>query len=512
MRVLLARLDGGYTSMETWNRYYENSHPLSFFDDAVRVRFGNRFSRFCSNFSQLVVDSEAERFVVQGFAFSDDTNGDEDVWALWQSNNLDAWSQSAHTDALVKGRAYTLIDPNNGDPRITVEDAMHTIVALDPRDSRKRLAGLKRWIDPSDGKLIVVVYLSDFVWKYRSMKSWPTTYTPWLNSIESAPQGATIEGSPQALPVNVPAGGFEPYQSPDDDDWPLRNTLGVVPLVRLPNRPRLSGEWAEGRSEIQAISSNQDLVNYYRAMAAIGARYMALPQRWATNMDTDIDSRTGQPKPPFQGGLADLWVVPPMEEDDPRALQAANQVAFGQFAAADLDPFIKLIEWEVGAMASIARMPYYFLLGGESGTLPPSGESQNASEAAFVRKVDQQSVFFGEGWEETMRVALKAKGDKRANRTDAETIWGPIATVNIAVRSDAIVKQRQQRIIDLTQSQIELGYSPQTRRRMQKALAAEPPPPTAPKFGAVNGAGGSQQAVGSAMDSAMNGGTTDSGK
>lgn len=467
LRRLLARLDARRGELSLWTDYYENRHPLSFFDEAIRERFGHRFARFASNFCALVVDGFAERLEVQGFRFAEQT-GDEDVWAIWQENNLDAWSQTAHTDALVKGIAYALVDPNDGDPRITIEDAFDSIVEPDPRDNRKRLAALKRWLDPTDGRLIVMVYLPDTIYKYRSVKSWPVTTENWLPQYGVLVNGPTETGpSGSAQQVSVPAGGLEPYQPPGDSEWPLRNSLGVVPMVRLPNRPRLSGAFADGRSEIQPITSNQDLVNYYRAMAVVAARYLAMPQRYAINLETDIDAKTGQPKPPFKAGLADLWVVPPLEEDDPRATQAANQVTLGQFAPADLSPYVTLIQKEIDAIASITRMPYWYLMG-EPQNVPPSGESLISSEAALVRKVRSGRIFLGEGWEEVMRVALKAKSDPRSTYQQAETIWANPATMNLAAVTDAIIKQRSVGLIDDETGREMLGYSPLQRKRIRE--------------------------------------------
>lgn len=499
----MARLDARAADLMLWNDYYENRHPLSFFDDAVRERFGARFSRFASNFCALVVDGFAERFEVQGFRF-DDAQGDEDVWAIWQDNDLDAASQSAHIDAFVKCCAYALIDPNGGDPRITIEDALDTIVAHDPRDNRNRLAGLKRWID-LDGHLIVVVYLANFIFKYRSVKAWPSTQTPWLRpnpADDFTINLATTDDSAQPIasalsPIVVPAGGFERYQSPDDDEWPLTNTLGVVPLVRIANRPRISGKHVDGRSEIEPITSNQDLINYYRAMSVVAARYLAMPQRYALNLETDIDEKTGQPKPPFKAGLADLWVVPPMAEDDPRSAQAAAQVTLGQFAAADLTPYIALIKQEVGAMASISRMPYFYLTG-EPTTVPPSGESLNSSEAALVRKVRSASVYLGESWEEVMRVALRAKGDSRASERQAETIWARPETRNLAVVADATVKEYTAGLIDLPLGQEQIGLSPQQQRRMserQDTASSAASAPVVPSASATTPANSQQTAM-----------------
>ncbi len=59
----------------------------------------------------LVVDAPGERLEVQGFRFGD-AEGDEDIWRrIWQENDLDAGSQLAHTEALMKGVAYALVEP-----------------------------------------------------------------------------------------------------------------------------------------------------------------------------------------------------------------------------------------------------------------------------------------------------------------------------------------------------------------------------------------------------------------
>jgi hypothetical protein len=161
-----------------------------------------------------------------------------------------------------------------------------------------------------------------------------------------------------------------------------------------------------------------------------------------------------------------------MDEDDPRAINASSQVTLGQFAAADLSPYMDLIDKEVRAMSAISRMPYSYLL--DQTTVPPTGESITASEAALVRKVKSGRIYIGEGWEETMRVALLAQGDtKRANQLDAETIWANPQTMNLAVVTDATVKQRQVALIDDDTARTQLGYSPQQQERIR---AAQPLP------------------------------------
>lgn len=454
---LLHRLEARRSTLELWDAYYEGRHPLSFFDDAFRDRFGNRFRRFASNFTALVVDGFAERFEITAFRFLD-PEGDADLWEAWQDNDLDGGSQIAITEALIKGTSYTLVTPglNGAKPSITIEDALDCIVELDPADTRKRRAGLKRWVD-DDGKLVVYLYLPERVYRFRSVQKWPAVdATGW-------PNVPLVEG------MTIPAGGFVPF---DEDVEVTQNSLGVVPLVPLPNRPRLGRE--SGQSEIAPIASNQDLINYFRAMAVVGGRYLAFPQRWVTNLDLDVDPETNQPRQPFKAGTADIWTVPPLEANDPRAALQAAQVQFGQFAAADLSSVIKLMEQEIGAMSSISRFPYHYLIGLPS-SVPPSGESLNSSEAGLVRKVRRAEIFFGEGFEETLRTYLKGLGDGRASQRTAETAWANPETRNRGVIADAVTKIRAAGIIDDELALDDLGYTPEQIRRLkarQKAAKA----------------------------------------
>lgn len=433
---LTNRLNSRAPELMRWELYYSGRHPLNFFDDRVREAFGQRFARFASNFVALIVDGIAERLQVNGFRFKDD-QGDDDLWAIWQENDLDGGSLMAHTEAMVKQVAYTLVEPRQGNrPRITIEDPLDTIVELDPRDRRKRLAGLKRWVD-DEGRLVAFVYLPTAIYKFRSTGKW-------------------VNGS--GLPV------MDRMRTPGED-WPLRNPMGVVPIVPLPNRPR--ARQTDGRSEVEVIASNQDLINYYRVMAVISARYTAYPQRWVKNLPIQLDPVTGLPAQPFRGGMADLWQIEPYGPDDPRSLNSAAQPEFGQFAAASVEPYIRLIEHEVGAMTSIAAVPYYYVLGTPQ-TVPPSGESLKSSEARLINKVRTQEVFFGEGWEETMRVALLAMQDERADLRVAETRWVNTETRNEAVRTDSIVKQESAGFIDDVTALEELGYSPAQIKRINE--------------------------------------------
>lgn len=419
---LLAKLDVRSQQMMVWDNYYSGVQPLAFASDKFREAFGGRFRAFSSNFMALVVDGTRERMEVTGFTLPSQ-RATKKAWRIWQDNDMDASSQIAHTEALIKGVAYTLVDPQRfASPRITVEDPLDAITESDPRDRRIRRAGLKRWVD-DEQRLVVYLYFPDVIWKLRSQAKWERG------------GAATLEPYPQ-----------------EDESFPTPNPLGLVPLVPLINRPRLHGS---GQSEIDSVMSNQDAVNKYRADALVAAEFAAFRQRWAIGLDIPKDPETGQPIEPFKAAVDRLWVVPPPDPEDPNPSTAS----FGEFSATDLSPYQRMIESEVGAISSISRLPYHYLLG-QPQAVPPSGESLKSSEAGLISKVKTQLIHFGEGWEETIRLALIAVGDSSGADRTSQTEWRDPETRNEGVRTDATVKAYTSGIIDRNEARAALGYQP----------------------------------------------------
>jgi hypothetical protein len=486
---LLARLDARRTDLETFEAYYDGHQPLAFASQKFRDAFGSRFREFSSNFMSLVVDAPAERLEVQGFRFAD-AEGDADIWRrIWQENDLDAGSQLAHTEALMKGVAYAIVEPSpDGTPVVTVEDPLDCVVETAAKDRTQRVAALKRWVD-DEGHLVAYLHLPDAVFKYRSVARVTT---------------ATTEVPAGDLPLEPSSVRWARLEVPDEP-WPLPNPLGVVPVVPLPNRPRLSGRsWSvtgvpvrlDGRSEIAGVMSNQDAINKYRADALVASEFAAFRQRWAIGIDIPVDPETGRPIEPFKPAVDRLWTFPRPDPEDPN--QAFPQV--GEFAATDLLPYKLMIETEVGHISSISRIPYHFFLG-QPQAIPPSGESLKSSEAGLVRKVGRIALHLGEGWEEVMRLCLLAMGDARGRVRSAETIWRDPETQNEAVRTDAVLKQFQAGVIDLETAQEQLGYSPEQVRQMRERRAAQPEPVRVPDTSTPIGAGFTRAAVPAAIAS-----------
>jgi hypothetical protein len=437
LRRLLARLRERGETTADYSAFYEGSQPLAFASRKFREVYGSRVAGMPANFMPLVVDAERERMIVQGFRVGNKQDADRGVWRIWQDNQLDAESQIAHEIALVKGEAYTMVAPGPDGPVITVEDPAETIVETAPGSRRLRLAALKVWFD-DDGFARAYLYLPDAIYKFRTQ------------------QRREVNG------FNWDAVTWEAFRD-EDDDWPVRNALGMVPVIPLLNRPRRDGT---GRSEIAPIMGNQLAINFLRFSALIGSDSAALPQRWAKNIEVPIDEQTGRPIAPFKAGT-DLWVARrPTPDEVAEYGTTMPDPEFGQFPAANLAPFVDMIANEVAQMSSISRTPYHYFLGTPQ-SVPPSGESLKSSEAPLVKKVVAQSVHFGEGWEETMRVAMLADGQTAKARTDGETIWADPETRNEAARTDSILKQYQAGLLSQEVALEELGYSQQQIARIR---------------------------------------------
>lgn len=451
---LIKRLRDRRAEYDEYQHFFDGRQPLAFASEKFAQVFGRRYARLPANFMPLVTDAERERLIVQGFRFGNRPEGDTATWAIWQENQLDAESQIAHEIALVKGAAYTLISPpptGSRVPLVTIEDPCETIVETAPGNRRLRLAALKVWQD-DDGFVRAYLYLPTELYKWRSARK-TSTNSGW--SWESAT--------------------WEEYRD-RGEDFPIRNPIGVVPVVPLLNRPTRDGK---GRSEIGPVMGNQNAINKLRFDALVASEFIAFPQRWATNIDIPVDPNTGQDVAPFKPGVDVLWATRKPEPDQMAEFgDKFPMPQFGQFPAADLKPYIDAISAEMGQMSSISRTPYHYFLGTPT-SIPPTGESIKSSEAPLVKKVVAQEVHFGEGWEETMRVALVAAGQSSKARTDGETIWLDAETRNEAARTDSILKQYQAGLLPDEFALGELGYSEQQIARIKTLREAEKPAPIA---------------------------------
>ena len=388
---LLDKLNNRGNELKRYGDYYEGRHRLAFSSQKFRNAFGGMFSAFADNWCPLVVDAVEERLNVEGFRHGIDPKADADAWDIWQKNGLDAKSQLAHTQALIYGDAFVIVwGDQDGEPIVSVESANNIIVEYAPNDRTKRTAAIKRW--DADGGTYCTLFLPNAVFKFFRTKNGAFANT-W--------QPANAAGEP----------------------FPLPNPLGVVPVVPLINRPSLTSD--HGISEFASVIPQQDAANKLLADLLVASEFIAFPQRYVTGLEIPTDDQ-GNAIAPFEISMDKLLIA---ENPDAK---------FGSLSAGDLNNYVAGIELLVQHIASQTRTPpHYFYLSGNF----PSGDAIKSAETGLVAKSRRKMRFFGEAWEEVMRLCFAVLGDARADVDNAETIWADPEFRSESELADALVKR-----------------------------------------------------------------------
>lgn len=433
---LEARLDERADILQKYDDYVAGKHPLAFATERFKEVFAGLFVEFSDNWCDLVNDAVRERMSVKGFRLGTQTAADTEAQRIWQVNRLDADSQLAHSELLKSTECSVLVwaDPKDENtPRITVESPFETIVAFAPGNRRDRLAALKRWID-DDGVEQATLYMPDAIYKFT----------------------ATGTDDDEPDDEDESAGSRWSVREVDDEDWPLKNPLDLVPVVTMFNKPRLRPRQfgLYGEAEHAKVIPIQDGINKTLMDMFVASEFGSFRQRYVTGMELGTDPRTGERIQAFEAAMERLWST------------KNKDAKFGEFEATDLGNFVKAIEMLVQHTASQTRTPpHYFYLKGEM----PSGESIKSAETGLVAKAYEKMLFLGEDWEEVMEIAFKVKNEPVNDVI--ETIWGDPEYRTEAEHIDALLKQKALGIPEEILWE-KAGYG-QTEIRRIKRLRAE---------------------------------------
>lgn len=398
--------------------YYRGAQPLSYLHPEVRAAVSGRLRSMVINLPRLVVDSLEDRLDVEGFRLSGVGDADAEMWAIWQANDLDEWSQQTHLEALIYGRAFVMVwaGMDGGDiPRITVESARQMTVEYDAAQ-RRIVSAVKLW---RAGDL-----------EHR------TVYGPdWIvRQQRESKKKAWVER-----------------------DEPIRNVMGVVPVVPFVNRPTLLRPL--GESEMTDVIPIADAINKLSTDLMVSAEHHAMPRRWATGVDlggSDGESERVAAKVQERWTNAQAGRV---------WLSDSTDTSFGQFTEASLDNYVRAIDMLTARAAALSGLPPHYF--GQAGENPASADALRASESSLVKRALRKQRVFGGAWERVMRLALLVQtGSTSSEMARLETIWRSAETPTVAQKADAAVKLLQASAIDTPQAQEDLGYTPEQIGRM----------------------------------------------
>lgn len=376
--------------------------------------------------SRTFLDSVEERLDIEGFRFANAGKADERLWSWWQSNNLDEASSWAHLETLIHGRSYAIIsapDPEDlladqDTPVIQLKGPNEVWADLDPRNGSVRRAIQVVRTDGADSEEpdYITVYERNHTTGYQSFN------------------GAWIE------------------------DFHIQHNLGIVPVVPLLNRKRLSDK--VGMSEItKEIRSTSDAAARIMMVMQATAEIMAIPQRILFGVDAGVIGAEGTPA--FEAYLARMLTF-----EDPEGKAQ-------QFSAAELRNFTIVLDKLAQEMATYTGLPpQYFTITSEN---PASADAIRASESRLVKKAERKQRIFGGAWEKVMQVAILVMDGKLSPEArKLETRWRDANTPTYAAMADAVVKLATsitpdgRAVIPVRRAREDLKYSETEIEQMEK--------------------------------------------
>jgi hypothetical protein len=310
---------------------------------------------------------------------------------------------------------------------------------------------LKTWVD--EDKEYATLYTPDELWKFERPRQ------SAVNERDSQ--------SKQAQTGYASEGGWQARIIQGDATWPLRNPLGVVPVVEFANRPTLKGDPV---SEIQGVMPMQDAINLLWAYLFLAADY--------ASMDARVILGTEPPKIPILDKETGAVIgTRPVDMKDLRERRlvtlSGSDAKIDSWKAAQLDIFTDTIEIAVGHIAAQTRTPPTYLVSNK-GISNVNGDGLKAAEIGLNKKAGEFITFTDPSLRELSRlVALVLDDQKLAQATRlSKWVWANPEIRSEAQMADALLKNKQtgyplEYILELD------GKSPSEISRIMDMIKAE---------------------------------------
>jgi hypothetical protein len=340
--------------------YYDGNHKLAFASTKFETAFGQTVKNMRDNLCPIVVDATADRMEVLNFSGDNPDKKSaiaDAAWEIWQRETLDLISNDVHKDAIKCGEGYLIVWPDEtNEAKFYVQDPRQCAV-IEDEDTARKLFGAKQWVT-ADKWVRLTLYYQDRIDKYISRKKW-----------DASMAGITLDEKQ-----------FKPLVGVEGETANTPNPYDTIPVFKFKTTPLLA----------DAIPM-QDMLNKTLADRMVAQEFGAFPQRWAVGLEPP-KNEYGQAEAPFKAGVDRLWVT------------TDNAVKFGEFSAAQLDPFLKAANDDRLAIARVTGTPLHFF--GLTGHDVPSGEALKTLEARFTKRIKRLSLNFGTVWSNAMKLAL----------------------------------------------------------------------------------------------------------
>ena len=369
LQLLTVELD----ELQKYRDYYDGEQKMVFGTKKFLDEFGPAFPQFRDNWCAPVIEAVADKLYADGLRLG--TTDEEmranagtahQIWNVFRENDFDEQQAELYEGALVEGRSYVIVWPDN-DPNTDLEvrldwnraDLIRVRYADD--DPRKIIWAMKRWLTPG-GETYITVYTPSAIYKYVE------TARDYTQDVRT--------GMEAQAPLNSPTLSFSPRRV-EDENWPLPNPYGVVPVVEFANKRG---------SELHDVIPLQDGINYMmlQALSAIG--FLGYPQR---GFHTGVNEPVGG----WSNAPGRVWQVKP--DIDPE-----GNLHYGkefEFSAGSIDGIRSFIELALQHIALQTKTPVRAFFQSDRGGRgdAPSGESMLIEDQPSIDKAEDRMRRFG---------------------------------------------------------------------------------------------------------------------
>jgi hypothetical protein len=420
------RLTEDLEHLEKLRDYYGGAQTLNFATDDFLKAFGDQFATFRDNWCEVVVDAVQDRLDLQNMLLypegsqTPDQTISQRVWDELEKNEFELVQDDLYNGSLVEGTAFVIVWPEEDKVQIDPNYAQNVRVTYQSKDWRKAKHAIKRWVTET-GAVYLTLYTSDWVYKFELP---PEERLRLLDPKDHVP--TETSGWKQRVVPN--------------EEWPLRNPFGIVPVVEFPNR--------RDESEIEQVIPIQDMLNKTMVDMAVSAEYGAFRQRF-------IVSSNREPSGGWKASPGYVWHLTPVVDVEGRPLPTQ----IGTLEESDPIAYIRIIEMLLQHLSAITRTPQHMVLqtsksGGRGDA--PSGESLRVAETGLIKKVTKLQRLWGPRWLRVGHlVAMALNGFPEEFTLDGAAMAGETSWAHPMSHHQTVLLEEGRRMID------DLGLPPE---------------------------------------------------
>lgn len=365
--------------IQTYNDWYTGAHPVPKGYEGADGLFARLMDTVGLNMMAVVADAPLPRMTITGFKVNGAAN--DDIWDAWQRNNFDLGSKLVRQEKHALSESYVMVDPNGGEPKMTGEHPSQCIVEYEPGSNRRRLAGLKVWMDDTTAA-------GPLVMAFLDLGTEVYTYAARTRPFATGRSALAIKPS---------------WELQEQGTGP--NSLGEVGLVPFPNRARmLDAPTAEFDRALPAQKRINKTILDRMAMQDQGA-FKAM---WATGLKIPRDPVTNEPIEGFVKAINRVFI-----NENPEG-------RYGQLQAEDIKQMLEAVRDDVIDCALQVPTSADSIMGK---LVNVAADGLKLAQSSEVSRTRARMAEEDDSWEDVNRLVLKAAGKSVPNEGRMTTEW-----------------------------------------------------------------------------------------